>query len=239
MRVALLTSLATAVLLTGCAQKAQQAAAPTTDEEKTLYALGVIMSERMGIKNFEFSEAELAMVKAGMADGALDKSSLKLEELESFMPKLNELHESRLKATSEREKTAGAEYLAKAATEAGAEKTDSGLIYKSVKEGTGPSPTAADTVKVDYVGKLLSGKVFDSSKERGEPATFPLGGVIPCWTEGVQKMKVGGTAQLVCPSELAYGEQGNPAIPGNATLIFEVELLEIVKEDPAAAAAAP
>jgi FKBP-type peptidyl-prolyl cis-trans isomerase FkpA len=235
MRVALMTSLATAILLSGCAQKSQQAV-PQTDEDKALYSLGVLMSDRMGIKNFEFTEQELAMVKAGVADGALDKSILKPEELDSFMPKLNELHETRVKASAERAKTAGAEYLTKAEAEAGAEKTASGMIYQSVKEGTGASPVAEDTVKVHYEGRLLSGKVFDSSRERGEPATFPLGGVIPCWTEGVQKMKVGGTAKLVCPPELAYGEQGNPAIPGNSTLTFDVELLEIVKPDAAAAA---
>jgi FKBP-type peptidyl-prolyl cis-trans isomerase FkpA len=235
MRVALMTSLATAILLSGCAQKSQQAV-PQTDEDKALYSLGVLMSDRMGIKNFEFTEQELAMVKAGVADGALDKSILKPEELDSFMPKLNELHETRVKASAERAKTAGAEYLTKAAAEAGAEKTASGMIYQSVKEGTGASPVAEDTVKVHYEGRLLSGKVFDSSRERGEPATFPLGGVIPCWTEGVQKMKVGGTAKLVCPPDLAYGEQGNPSIPGNSTLTFDVELLEIVKPDAAAAA---
>jgi FKBP-type peptidyl-prolyl cis-trans isomerase len=232
-----MTSLATAILLSGCAQKSQQAV-PQTDEDKALYSLGVLMSDRMGIKNFEFSEQELAMVKAGVADGALDKSTLTPEELDSFMPKLNELHETRVKASAERAKTAGAEYLTKAAAEAGAEKTASGMIFQTVKEGTGASPTAEDTVKVHYEGRLLSGKVFDSSRdgEKPEPVTFPLGGVIPCWTEGVQKMKVGGTAKLVCPPELAYGEQGNPAIPGNSTLTFDVELLEIVKPDAAAAA---
>ena len=107
--------------------------------------------------------------------------------------------------------------------------TPSGLIYTAVTEGKGPSPTAADTVKVHYRGTLADGREFDSSYARNAPATFPLGRVIPCWTEGVQRMKVGGKAQLVCPPGIAYGERGagNGTIPPNATLRFEVELLEI------------
>jgi FKBP-type peptidyl-prolyl cis-trans isomerase FkpA len=106
--------------------------------------------------------------------------------------------------------------------------TPSGLIYTAVTEGKGPSPTAADTVKVHYRGTFPDGKEFDSSYSRNAPATFPLGRVIKCWTEGVQKMKVGGKAQLVCPPAIAYGERGaGNTIPPNATLRFEVELLEI------------
>ena len=116
-----------------------------------------------------------------------------------------------------------------AAASAAAVTTPSGLIYTALAEGKGPSPTAADTVKVHYRGTFLDGREFDSSYARNAPATFPLGRVIPCWTEGVQKMKVGGKAQLVCPPAIAYGERGagNGAIPPNATLRFEVELLEI------------
>ena len=103
-----------------------------------------------------------------------------------------------------------------------------GLVYKSLRDGTGASPTAADTVKVHYRGTLVDGTEFDSSYKRNAPATFPLGRVIKCWTEGVQKMKVGGKAELVCPPELAYGTRGaGSAVPPNATLRFEVELLEI------------
>ena len=103
------------------------------------------------------------------------------------------------------------------------------LTYKSLREGKGASPTAADTVKVNYRGTLLDGTEFDSSYKRNEPATFPLGRVIPCWTQGVQRMKVGGKAELVCPPELAYGDRGaGGVIPPRATLKFEIELLEIV-----------
>jgi FKBP-type peptidyl-prolyl cis-trans isomerase FkpA len=119
-------------------------------------------------------------------------------------------------------------YLEKAAAEPGAVRTPSGLIYRELRAGTGTSPSASDTVKVHYRGTLVNGKEFDSSYKRNEPISFPLNRVIPCWTEGVQKMKVGGKSELVCPSSIGYGEQGNPPdIPGGATLIFEIELLGI------------
>jgi len=119
-------------------------------------------------------------------------------------------------------------YLEKAAKEPGAVKTESGLVYRELRAGSGPSPKATDTVKVNYRGTLTDGTEFDSSYKRNEPISFPLNRVIPCWTEGLQRMKVGGKSQLVCPSSIAYGEAGSPpVIPGGATLIFEVELLGV------------
>ena len=109
------------------------------------------------------------------------------------------------------------------------ETTASGIGITMLKEGSGASPTASDTVKVHYRGTLTDGKEFDSSYRRNEPAAFPLNRVIPCWTEGVQKIKVGGKAKLVCPPNLAYGSRGVPGIPPNSTLIFEVELLDIAR----------
>lgn len=109
------------------------------------------------------------------------------------------------------------------------EKTASGIGITKIREGTGASPKAGDTVKVHYRGTLVDGKEFDSSYKRGQPATFPLNRVIPCWTEGVQTMKTGGKSKLVCPPSLAYGSSGRPGIPPDSTLIFEVELLEIAK----------
>ena len=126
--------------------------------------------------------------------------------------------------------TAQTELAAAAAKEPGASVTASGLVYRSLREGTGASPTAADTVKVHYRGTLANGTEFDSSYKRNAPAQFPLNGVIPCWTEGVQRMKVGGKSKLTCPSEIAYGQRGaGGLIPPGATLQFEVELLEIAK----------
>jgi FKBP-type peptidyl-prolyl cis-trans isomerase FkpA len=141
---------------------------------------------------------------------------------------------------AEKEKAASATYLAKAAAEPGAVKTDSGLIYRELTVGTGESPKATDTVKVHYRGTLTNGTEFDSSYKRNEPTTFPLNGVIKCWTEGVQRMKVGGKSMLVCPSDIAYGNMGHPpAIPGGATLNFEIELLEIVAAKAPVAPPAP
>ena len=123
------------------------------------------------------------------------------------------------------------DFLASAAAAKGAVLSESGLVYLSLKEGQGPSPAAIDTVRVHYRGTLTDGKEFDSSYTRGQPATFPLNRVIKCWTEGVQKMKVGGKARLSCPASIAYGERGTPGgpIPPNAVLQFEVELLGIIK----------
>jgi len=118
--------------------------------------------------------------------------------------------------------------LARAAAEKGAVVTPSGLVFRSVKEGTGAGPQATDTVRVHYRGTFPDGREFDSSRSRGQPATFPLNRVIKCWTEGVQRMKVGGQAKLTCPAAIAYGERGaGGVIPPNAVLQFEVELLGI------------
>ena len=199
---------------------------PTTEEQKTLYALGVAAGQ--GLTPFNLTEAELEMVKAGMTDAVL-KKTLKAE-LQPYANRIQELQRVRVTAIAAEEKKSGQAFLDKAAAEPGATKAPSGFVIKSLKDGTGESPKAADKVKVHYQGTLTDGTVFDSSFQRGEPVTFPLSGVIRCWTEGVQLMKVGGKSRLVCPAELAYGERGAPPrIKPGATLVFEVELLEIVK----------
>ena len=124
----------------------------------------------------------------------------------------------------------GADTLAAAAAEKGAVVTASGLVYRTLEEGKGESPAPVDTVRVHYRGRFPDGREFDSSYSRGQPASFPLNRVIRCWTEGVQRMKVGGKAKLTCPAAIAYGERGAGAvIPPNAILQFEVELLGITK----------
>jgi FKBP-type peptidyl-prolyl cis-trans isomerase FkpA/FKBP-type peptidyl-prolyl cis-trans isomerase FklB len=205
---------------------AAAAADPANDRQKTFYALGVAVSRELA--DFSLTEAELDMVKQGITDGVM-KKPLKVD-MQTFGPKIQPLAQERASAGAEKEKAAGAAFLAKAAGEAGAKKTESGAIVKVLKEGSGAKPTAASTVKVHYHGTLTNGTVFDSSVKRGEPATFPLSGVIKCWTEGVQQIKVGGKSRLVCPANIAYGDRGSPPVikPG-ATLVFEVELLEIVK----------
>ena len=201
-------------------------AEPKTEEEKTLYAIGIAVSQ--SLEPFALSEAELEMVKAGLSDGVAKKPSK--VDMQTYLPKLQELAQARAAKVEQGEKQAGDAYLAKAAAEAGAKKTESGAIVIPVKEGSGARPKAADRVTVHYEGTLVDGTVFDSSIKRGQPATFPLNGVIRCWTEGVQQMKVGGKAKLVCPSELAYGDRGSPPrIKPGATLVFEVELIDIQK----------
>ena len=195
-----------------------------TDDQKTLYALGLILGRN--VKGFNLSASELQTVEAGMTDEALGKKPK--VELEQYGPKVNQLRNKRMSAKAEDEKKKGKAFEDKAAQEPGAERTPSGLVFKSLGGGSGESPKNTDTVKVNYKGTLIDGTEFDSSYKRGQPAEFPLMGVIPCWTEGLQKMKVGEKARLVCPSNIAYGDQGRPpTIPGGATLVFEVELVGI------------
>jgi FKBP-type peptidyl-prolyl cis-trans isomerase FkpA len=203
--------------------------APLTDEQKTIYTLGLLVQR--SLDQFDLSPAELELVKRALSDGAAGKPAVDVSEWGS---KVEPFAASRKARVATREKAASAAYLLKASSEAGAIKTESGLVYRDISAGTGASPTASDTVRVHYRGTLINGTVFDSSYERNEPAAFPLGGVIRCWTEGVQRMKVGGKARLVCPSDLAYGDEGRPTIPGGAALVFEVELLEIVNASPPA-----
>ncbi len=214
--------------------KPAQPAAPalTTDEEKIIYAAGLSLYRTLA--QLDPSPAEIAIVQRALADAKAGKPAVELNE---WGPKIEPLVRTRAARIAEREKAESAAFIDKAAAEPGAEKTASGLVYREITPGTGPSPKATDTVKVHYRGTLVNGTEFDSSYKRNEPAQFPLTGVIPCWTEGVQKMKVGGKAMLVCPSSLAYGDRGRPSIPGGAALIFEIELLEIVA--PPAAAPAP
>jgi FKBP-type peptidyl-prolyl cis-trans isomerase FkpA len=205
------------------AAPATAAPKPMTDEEKTIYAIGLSIYSSLG--QFDLSPAELDIIKKAMTDAAAKKPAEKLDE---WGPKIQGLAQTRAGRVAERQKAESAAYLAKAAAEPGAVTSPSGLVYRDLTPGTGASPQAADTVKVHYRGTLTDGTEFDSSYKRNEPAQFPLNGVIPCWTEGVQKMKVGGKAQLVCPSKIAYGDAGHPpVIPGGATLVFEIELLDI------------
>jgi FKBP-type peptidyl-prolyl cis-trans isomerase len=207
-----------------------------TDDQKTLYALGVAMSGNLA--GFSLTEEELAIVQMGISDGTLGKKP-KIDT-NAQRAKFQQFAMTRQKAAADKEKKASQEFLAKTEKEDGVTKTDTGLLYKEIKPGTGASPKATDRVKVHYHGTLTDGTVFDSSVERGQPATFPLNGVIPCWTQGVQKMKVGGKSRLVCPSDIAYGDRGAPPkIRPGSTLVFEVELLEIEEAKAPAPPAAP
>jgi FKBP-type peptidyl-prolyl cis-trans isomerase FkpA len=215
-----------AAIITMIAAPAFAADAPKTEDEKTLYAVGLAIARQAAV--FNLTPTELEFVKQGITDGTLGKTPAL--ELNDYSKKIQDLAVARRAAQGEKLAAAGREYLEKAAKAEGAVKTDSGLVYLSLKEGTGTSPAATDKVKVHYRGTLVDGQEFDSSYKRNQPAEFPLSGVIKCWTEGLQKMKPGGKARLVCPPAIAYGDKGAGAsIPPNATLIFEVELLEILK----------
>ena len=196
-----------------------------TDEEKIIYSLGLSISGSLA--QFDLSAAEVEIVKKALSDSAAGKPEV---ELETWGPKIQQLVSSRAAVRAEKQKALSAAFLTKAEAEPGAQKNESGLIYRDLTPGTGASPKSLDKVKVNYRGTLVDGTEFDSSYKRGQPAEFPLNGVIKCWTEGVQKMKVGGKAQLVCPASIAYGDQGRPGIPGGATLVFEIELLDVVVE---------
>jgi len=225
--------LVAAVALAGCGSGSTSSkgeakgSEPKTEEEKTLYALGLIVGGNL--TSFSLTPEELDLVKKGIADAA--SGAKPLVDLQAYGQKVQDLAQSRAMAAAEVEKKKSAAFLENAAKEQGAQKTASGLVYKTVKPGTGANPVATDTVRVHYQGSLSDGTVFDSSIQRGQPVEFPLDQVIPCWTEGVQMMKVGEKANLICPSSLAYGDRGSPPrIPGGAALFFEVELLEIVKK---------
>jgi FKBP-type peptidyl-prolyl cis-trans isomerase FkpA/FKBP-type peptidyl-prolyl cis-trans isomerase FklB len=226
MRIAVTAGLILLLLAAG----AVTAAGPElkTDEQKTLYALGIALSQNLTM--FNLTDAELEVVKSGLADGAQRKTAK--VDMQTYGPRIKEMMVARVAMASAAEKKIGQAFADKAAAEKGATKTPSGVVMTTIKPGTGPSPAATDKVKVHYHGMLVDGTVFDSSVQRGQPIDLPLNGVIKCWSEGLTHMKVGGKSRLVCPAELAYGDRGAPPkIRPGATLVFEVELLEIVKAD--------
>lgn len=209
-----------------------------TDDEKILYTLGLAISRNLAL--FEFSEEELALVQAGMADGVMGREPRVAPDV--YGPQIDPMLQARMAGLVEKEKQAGLAFLERAAQEPGAEATGSGLVYLELEPGDGAAPAATDSVRVHYHGTLHDGSVFDTSLEGDDPmpATFSLSGVIPCFSEGIQKMKVGGKSKLTCPPELAYGDRGSPpGIRPGAALQFEVQLIEIVVPPPPAATPAP
>lgn len=198
---------------------------PATLEERFSYGLGLRMGTDFKERGYAV-EPELLM--QGLQDALDGKEPLMtMEEAQAAMMELQQISQ---KKAAEEKKVEGDTFLAENAKKEGVKTTDSGLQYKELQAGTGATPTADDKVKVHYKGSLLSGQEFDSSYKRGEPATFGVGQVIKGWTEGLQLMKEGSKYQFFIPADLAYGDQGaGRAIGPGETLIFEVELLEIVK----------
>lgn len=193
-------------------------AQPQNDDEKTLYALGFQFGKSLSV--FGMSPAELEVLKKGITDASTNAQPA--VDMDQYGAKVQGLARSRQVKVNER-------YLETAAQEKGAQKLPSGVVYLEVKPGTGSTPKSTDTVAVHYRGTLMTGEEFDSSYKRNQVAEFPLNGVIACWTEGVQKMKVGGKAKLTCPANKAYGDRPPPGskIPPNAVLQFDIELVSI------------
>lgn len=197
-----------------------------SEHEKDLYFLGVALAR--SIQPFGLSSEEIETVKLGLTE-MLKGEATDLDP-QTYGARLQALQKERMKLALVEEQKVAAAFLEEQAKLPGAEKMESGLIMTELKPGTGEAPTESSRVRVHYVGTLRDGTEFDSSVRRGQPAEFALNGVIPCWTQALSKMKVGGKSRLVCPSKIAYGDRGHPpAIPGGAALVFEVELLEILE----------
>lgn len=201
----------------------------TTEDEKTFYAMGLMLGQNLS--RLDLKDQELSALYKGLYTAAKNQKA-EIEWME-YQPKIQEMFQGRMKIAAAKQKKEGEDFIAKKVSE-GFTKTASGLVYKIETEGTGAQPKSTDQVEVNYKGTLMDGTVFDSSYDRKQSVTFPLDRVIKGWTEGIQLMKEGGKATLVIPSDLGYGDMGAPPkIPGGATLIFEVELIKIKKEDAA------
>jgi len=214
--------------LSGCEKKVKL----DNDTKKASYAIGQQIGKNLKTQNIDIDGDALAL---SVKDAIAGKSDMNDEDIKQAMMKLQETAMKKQNEVAEKNKKEGAEFLEKNKSQAGVKVTASGLQYIVIKEGEGKSPTKEDTVKCHYTGTLTNGEKFDSSVDRGQPAEFPVGGVIPGWTEALMMMKPGAKYKLFVPAELGYGPSGRPGIPPNSVLVFEVELLEIV----AAKAVAP
>jgi FKBP-type peptidyl-prolyl cis-trans isomerase FkpA len=227
----MLARLAVLALLLAAAASPAHAQELETEEQKTIYALGLAVARNL--QAFNLTPEEVAILEAGLTAGLTAQKPA--VDLAAYEPKLDALALSRAGARAKKERDASAGFVKSAAAQSGAKTTESGLVYRELKAGSGAPPTPKDKVKVNYTGKLRDGTVFDSSVERGQPADFALGRMIPCWVEGLRLMRPGGRAEITCPPELAYGDEGVPAkgagyrIPPGAALRFEVELLSVEK----------
>ncbi|NHH99569.1 MULTISPECIES: FKBP-type peptidyl-prolyl cis-trans isomerase [Oceanimonas] len=236
--------LATAVMagLSGCNEKQEETAAPAavelnSFEDKSAYAIGLSMGRYIGSTLEKQQELGVDLnndiIMQGVKDGFGSDGQMTDEEVQqalmAYDTHINELIEKKTEEEAAATLKKGEDFLKENAQRDGVQVTESGLQYEVLTQGEGDKPAAEDVVTVHYTGTLIDGTQFDSSVERGEPASFPLNQVIPGWTEGVQLMPVGAKYKFYIPSALAYGEAGAGTIPGNAVLIFEVELLEIEK----------
>mgnify|MGYP000281519297 CR=1 FL=1 len=206
-----------------------------TTNDSISYAIGVQVGTGLQRDSLKMNADLIKLAINDVLSGDTNKIALKKADMDRVFQELNkQMQDKKMKEVQSKgaeNKSLGDKFLENNKNQAGVKVTATGLQYKITQEGKGPAPTLESTVKVHYKGMLLNGKVFDSSLDRGQPVEFPLNGVIKGWGEGLQLMKVGGKATLYIPGNLAYGEQGAGGLIGaNETLIFEVELLEIVKK---------
>ena len=216
------------VLTVGAAYAADK---PSTKLEKVSYSIGMNIASNMLNQNLEIDADQLAAgLKAKLKGEETLLTDVEMAEvLTAFQQEMQMKQMAEAAAAAAEAEKASTEFLATNGKKDGVVTLDSGLQYKVIKEGTGATPKVDSKVKVHYKGTLMDGTVFDSSYDRGEPASFPVNGVIKGWTEALQLMKEGAKWQLVIPADLAYGERGAPpTIPANAVLVFDVELLEIL-----------
>jgi FKBP-type peptidyl-prolyl cis-trans isomerase len=220
--------LAVLALGTGCNKQASTSVTPKSEDDKTFYSMGVLMGSRL--QTVDLKENEMNMIVQGLKDSAKGQENKDID-IAAYRGKVQSIFRARMQKNNDKYKKEGKDFLEKFVSSDGGQKTKTGIGYKVLKPGSGAKPKASDTVEVHYHGTLIDGKVFDSSVERKKKISFPLNRVIKCWTEGMQLVGVGGKIRLVCPSELAYGDQGAPPkIPGGSTLVFDVELFSI-KDD--------
>ncbi len=199
-----------------------------TDKAKTSYVIGQQIGRQL--KNDKL-DIDPKVIGSAIADVMAGKESrISQADMMTIMQKAQASAQAAAEGDSKENRAKSEKFLADNKSKPNVKTTKSGLQYEVLKEGKGASPAATSMVKVHYKGTLIDGTTFDSSYDRGEPAQFPLNNVIPGWTEGLQLMKVGGKNKFYIPSDLAYGPQGRPGIPANSALIFEVELLEILKD---------
>lgn len=222
----LFLSLAFVLSLVACNKNDPTAIKLESEDDKTFYAMGYMLGGNL--QRLSLSDKELQALYKGIAMASKnDKSEV---DMAKYQNRIQEVFKARMDKVAAKEKEAGTKFVDDFVKKENATKTESGLAYKVVKEGTGATPSAEDIVEVHYHGTLTDGTVFDSSKERGKTISFPLNRVIKGWTEGLQTMKEGGVSKFVIPADLAYGDAGAPPkIPGGATLIFEVELFKVTK----------
>ena len=226
MRTRSLAAILAGLALASCQPTNDAATEPTleTDQDKLFYTLGLALSE--GLASYALTPEEVERVILGVRDGVTGQPE-RIDDRMKYARMVRQLREERTREVAGREREQAVGYLVAQAAQPGAETRESGVVYLEREAGAGPTPAPTSEVVVHYHGTLRDGTVFDSTQRRGDPARFRVKGVIPCWTEALQLMKVGGKAQITCPPDSAYGDRGAGKIPPGSALTFEVELIAV------------